>query len=282
MMKIIYPEREIFLYDDKITASIKEQQVTNIHDHVEYVPFVGSLIFVEGAEYPKKGFPTPESVWATNQIKIVFTEGVRLLCKPSFVISFLLTWNKINLIENILQSYNKISLKALRPYLLKDIYMIPTTRSINNIVLIFLTELGINQNIASDFAFFIAHIFEYDDAYRYRIQDIMTNTSSGSLKFNVRNELSFLVNLFRLREVDHFVATKFNRIISILSWLLLIPSVKKAFIKAIDGNIEGMHYDEADWYWVSQRNDFLFGGMTYEERFSKLTKVPKQLIVNHE
>ena len=278
--KVPYPDRRIFLYDDKVTSMVKEQHVTHRLDHIEYHPFIGSLIFIEGAEYPKKGFPTPEAVWAANQAKVVITEGMKVIYTPAFIIGFLFTWNKIKLIEKILVSYNLIAFRSLKPYLYKEIYMMPTCYTLNNLVLIFLTKIGIDQKIASDFSYLLAHIFEYDDAYRYRLQDIVSETTSDRLKHVSQMEIKRLMEIYLLRETGNSVQPRVKRIVNIITWALYIPKIKKAFQSMCDFPIERMALDEADRYWIGMRNDYNFEGLDYETRVSKLKKVPEQLIVN--
>jgi hypothetical protein len=121
----------------------------------------------------------------------------------------------------------------------------------------------------------VAHIFEYDDAYRYRIQDIATEVIPAALETNPKQEILRLFHIYSIRDTSPAVIIKFYRVVKLLCWALVIPKVKKAFIKAITGRTVGMRYDDADWYWVSMRDDYHFGGVDYETRSSQLKKRPQ-------
>jgi len=55
----------------------------------------------------------------------------------------------------------------------------------------------------------------------------------------------------------------------------------KPFMDAIkDVGIDNMRFDDSDIYWVSQRGDYKFFGLTYEERLEKYLKnksLPKRI-----
>ncbi len=277
-----YPPRELFLYDDKVQDMMKEQHITYFFERIEYVPFQGSLFYIQGADQPRKGFPTPDAIWAINQIKVVVTEAMKLTFTAPMITGLLLTRNKLKFIEKVIRSFNFVGNRVMRSYLYKEIFLTRAAYSFNNVVMVFMTSLGIKQEYASDFAYLFAHIVEYDDAYRFRLQDIVSGTTVEALKNNPRKELRRLADIFKAREHnDEYVIPKFERLIKVLLLLLIVPKVKKAFIASLI-YIDGIKYDESDRYWVSVRGDYDFFGETYEERFAKLINVPQQHIVNHE
>lgn len=274
--RVPYPDTRTLLKGngDRVETLMREEKHPMPIEKIEYVAFKGCLIYIEGATHPKKGFPTPEAIWAVNQVKVVFIELTKILTKPMFILGFLFTWNKKKLLESLVHSFLIIGNKALDPYLFKDIFLTPTAYKLNDIILVFLNKLGIRQGLASEFAYTFCHLIEYDDAYRYRIQDIASETSTGLIKENPRAEIKRLIKIFNEREISKYVREKFLRIANIMLWMLLIPRVKKAFVEAISGRIEGVYYDEADWYWVSLRSDYNFGGMTFSERVRRVTPPP--------
>lgn len=281
-LHVPYPDREIFLYDDKYTSTVKEQDTTFMLDHVEYVPFKGVLIYIKGATYPKKGFPTPESVWAINQAKVVLREAVALFTTRTFLIGFILTWNKKAFIERMIQSYTTIAMRSMKPYLLKGTYLCLTASAVGNTVIIFLTKLGFDQQVASELSLIVSHIFEYDDAYRYRLQDMATEMSVDILSTHRDFEIRYLMNLYREREGNAVVVKKVERVATLLRWALRLKGVQEALQEAVKFTVPSMRYDDADWYWVSMRGDYLFGGKTYEERYAALAVKPNQYEVIHE
>lgn len=257
------PDKRIFVKHGGLEAIKREQEYTFLLDKVEYVPFTGVQIYVVDGEYPKKGFPTPEAVFAINIVKTLTLELIR-------VAPFLILFGK----NIVLGSYNKIANRSLDGYRINEIYLCKAAYSIYLSVFAILKDLGVKERIALNFANNIAHIFEYDDAWRYRMQDMVTECSLVNLKEKPIEEIKRLLGIYFDRDGGTFIRIKIKRFVSMLSLLLLIPKFKKAFVDNI--NLVNAKFDQADWYWVSQRNDYLFGGITYEERVSQI-KEPKQV-----
>lgn len=245
---------------------IVNDAVTQILEKIEYKAMQGVFIHVKGGLHPKKGFPTPEAIWAINQVKILIREAIK------FPLLFVHNKNKL------LNSFNFIVNKGMSPYYLKEFYLCPTASAINWIGLIFLVRIGVNQTVASNTAKIFAHVFEYDDAYRYRIQDLANATSSEAMAENPRREIKKLMNILRERELyNQVVQPKFEIASKLLLIALLIPKYKKAFIEAIQGQIERMQPDKGDWYWMCMRGDYDFGGLSYAERHKLFTQYPEQI-----
>lgn len=281
-MQIPYPDRGIFLNEDKHTASVKEQVYTYMLDHFEYTPFKGVLTYIKGAQHPKKGFPTPEAVWAVNQVKVVMREALYLFNTKAFVVGFLFTFGKKSFVERVINSYITIADRSLKPYYFKEEYLCPTARGAGNTTLLFLVKMGFDQKVASDFSRIIAHVFEYDDAYRYRLQDIASALSDVTFKEDISFEIKRLLSIYRMRESNDIIYGKVRSLVKIVLMALKVKKVKETLCEAVLFGIHDMRYDEADLYWVAMRGDYLFNGLTYEERYEALEIKPQQYKVIHE
>lgn len=248
------PSKEAFVGNNKL---IDEEVITFVAEKIEYVPFQGILIHVKDALHPKKGFPTLEAVFSINQVKSIIMESLRYL--PILFLFF----SK----RTLLTTFNNLANKSITPHKIKEIYLCPAAYSTHLFVYTFLIKLDIPQPLALSVALNIAHIVEYDDAYRYRIQDIATEARIHDIKGSPRKELKRLLAIFSSRTTD-VVHLKIQRLITPLLYLLLIPKYDEAFTSAAS-HIKGMKYDEADWYWVCTRGDhYNFGGFTPEHRNS--------------
>ena len=245
----------------------REVCITYVKDKdEEYVPYKGILVYKGKSPHPAKGFPTVEAITAINIIKKLI-----LISRHHVIFTLFRDKNKL------LTSFNEVSMKALIPnigpqetHILQDIYLCPTAYNTKMALYIFLSILGIKQNIAMDTATIIAHIFEYDDAYRYRIQDLASSTNFAQLSRNPQKELLRLNELFKQRCTD-VLYVKVNWVLKPLLLLFILPKVRKAFISIIP-YIKGMQYDEDDLFWVHTRGDnYNFLGLTPEERHVKVT-----------
>lgn len=239
---------------------------------LEYVPYQGIILHIQGATYPKKGFPMPESVAAINIIKTII---LQLLKFPIF----LLLVNK----NKLLTTFNIVFDKAFSPYKLSPEYLCPTAYNFAKVVAEFLLSLGYNHPLSVSFGYNIAHVLEYDDAYRYRLQDILSESSHEALTQNTHQEIKRLIKILETRTPKgNDVANKIKRLLTPIQLLLLIPKYRKAFQKALTPTIlQGMQYDTADKYWASLKgDDYLFTGLPYEERTSGLA-IPQAVKVNY-
>lgn len=239
---------------------------------LEYVPYQGIILHIQGATFPKKGFPMPESVAAINIIKTI------LLQLTKFPI-FLLLVNK----NKLLNTFNTIFDKAFSPYKLSPEYLCPTAYNFAQVIANFLINLGYEYNLSFSFGYNLAHILEYDDAYRYRLQDILSETTYELITTNPIQEIKSLITILEQRTPKgNNVAKKIRKLLDPLLLLLSIPKYKKAFIEALTSSIFiGMQYDQADKYWAQLKgDDYLFTGKTYEERTRGL-EIPQAVKVNY-
>lgn len=264
MQNYFIPEidKRVFVSNGGVEGVKSEQKYTNVLETIEYVPFTGILVHVKGGAHPKKGYPTPEAVFAINIVKTLTLEMLKIL-------PFVAFFGK----NKFLQSYNKVANRALDGYRMTEVYLCKTAYSVFLTVFGILRDLGVNERIALNFANNVAHIFEYDDAWRYRFQDVMSECFFVNLKENPIMEIKRLQVIHSLRDTES-VNKKASKVIKMITILLLIPKFKRAFVNNV--NLVNAKFDAADWYWVSQRNDYLFGGIPYEDRVKGL-QLPLQV-----
>lgn len=215
----------------------------------------GVYIFYEGGEYPQKVLSTPNIIASINIIKAIFV-GI-LGIRPNA--------------ESILRAFNKIGMRILSEYFLKDEYRTLQTRELSNALYHFAFSLTSHELIASQFSKIVSHIVEYDNAYRLRFVDLASEIDSISLHDNPKKEIKRLLSLWTPREVQHKknMTNKIEVITSKLLWILSIPSVKKAFVYATGKtNFDNMKYDNIDRYWACLRKDYNFMGLSYEDRMA--------------
>lgn len=234
--------------------------------HFKLVEDLGALRYIDGALYPAKGIPTPEAVFAINQIKSLIKEGVKYL-------PFLIFADR----NKLLTSFNTLTNRFLNPYKVDHKYLCPTAFSMYTIIARFLVNIGIDEEIAENTAYNIAHIFEYDDAWRYRMQDIAHEANINNFYDNPSKELKRLTVLFCNRQdLEHrnVISDKVERLIKPLHWILLLPKYRNSFLNIII-HIKGMDYDESDEYWMKLRDDYNFFGKTTEERIAGMVIPPR-------
>ena len=221
--------------------------------------------WIEGAQYYQKGIATPETLSFVNIAKRLFVEITKNLSKWYFMPSLLLIGmlppkRHLLALQGILEGFNGVLDKVIGPYILKPKHMTESARELRIFIFNFLLAYGISERESKLTSDIISHFIEYDNAYRFRMQDLFTETSKELLMKQPIKEIKRLALLSQERD-SAGVSVKFQRVIKLASLILLIPRVRKAFKKALEISIfENLQFDECDEYWVSMRTDYDYFG----------------------
>ncbi len=242
-MKYEIPEPPKFLFEDQTTPEQKIIQENTRPLVIEKIDFSdGIKVFYQSIPHPKKGFPTPAATVAINRCKRVFMAALRVfpLRRPSI----------------LLGAYNHICYREI-PYM-KSEYMTPVARELKYFIYVFLIRLKFSEEQSQQFAKIMSHIFEYDPPYRYRLQDLLSDTTKEKLTRKPIREILFLLKRFHRREKYLEVKRKIKLFYPFI-FLLLIPKFRKAFQKAVkNSDFESFQFDEDDYFWVKERLDYDF------------------------
>jgi hypothetical protein len=247
----------IYLHEKDKEATIAGLSPKSKVSIVDYVSYENEIrTYYKGAEYPMKGLIRSEVMWSIDIVKALFIEVFKL--RPNVV--------------SILSSFNRIGNKIMGVYLLKDEYRMSGMKELDDIIYNFLFSYTSNDSISRQFSRIFSHLIEYDNAYRLRFVDIMSETDKAKLYKNPRKELKRLLLLMCSREVEHIqLKSKYKAVIFVLRAFLLLPKAKRAFRYAIEkSNIERMQYDDVDRYWACLRTDHNYMGLSSVERMKLL------------
>lgn len=130
---------------------------------------------------------------------------------------------------------------AIEPHILKPEYQQPITREVCKM---FPNKMGIT----------IAHVLEYDSAYRFFIQDLLSETTSQKLLNAPYSEVRRLIAINARRCADNPQARKKMRYTGhIFILLLCLPSFRRA-IRTCD--FSKLQTDADDRYWIEKRLDY--------------------------
>ena len=204
----------------------------------------GTLVYLKGHKYPHKGLPTPEAVHAVNIVKALSLEYVKC---PFF-------------------NYDKIAWKVMSQFILEHEYQTKATQTIRDMIALFLFKIGYEETKACRIADIISHIFEYDQAYRFRVQDLASETSVKALTSYPQKEIKRLLAINEKRDYN-VVSKKFKLVSKFIGFALWIPKYKRAFKETVRAvGIKGLQFDENDKYWANMKIDYNYFGQTYEQR----------------
>lgn len=232
----------------------------------------GLATWFQGHPFPRKTFiyagitePNNKAKRITLSLFLPFASiksGVK-----AFLNSYLFNYNR--LVDSIYYDCEQV------PYLHYQYYS-EFGKALWDFIYLFLRKLGITDSVAYKTGLQIVTMIEYDDAYRVRLQDLTNEITKDDLLRNPRKELLRILELYKQRdsfeennEAHHGV--RITKMAKMLSLLLYIPKVRKAFNFAIENiNFEWLKLDEWDYYWTLNRADYKCGGKDFEQRKAEM------------
>lgn len=236
---------------------------------ISLIPNNGVFLAIKGATFPLKCYPDAGVVFAVNLVKAYLMETLKLVGRWYFI-PFLLLINR----QRALESFVRFGMKAISPHLLKDYCLTDFSREFKKATKLFMDKMGFESTEfeTERFAVILANIMDYDNLYRLRVQDVLSETSKEKLLKRPILEINRLSKLIKQREakdcaVKVVIHYKFKIVVLALSFALLFPKVRWVFkevLKEID--FTKLQYDEIDLYWVCMRNDYLWLGLSEAER----------------
>lgn len=242
---------------------LNETQPIYLIEKIEAVEHKGILITYKNVPYVRKTFPTPEATYALNQVKRLLRE---LVTFPFIVLGVAFS-NKTKLCK----SFNVIFTKIAGPHVMKEEFMCRASFNVANFVHSVLISFGVDSDTAKETAFNLAQIIEYDDAYRYRMQDLLTELDIDLFTKSPSREVKRLWDIFEARSTDG-VPRKLQGFLYVFMAIAFLK--KKTFIENVNF-LKQATYDEDDRYWMCLRDDkYNYFGLTPLERHELYTERP--------
>lgn len=238
------------ILENTTPAIYRENTSLFLMERAEYTP-EGIRRYYRGAKYPQKGFPYPEAMTAANTAKRALMQMINI--------------NPLNFLfpKKIIATYVRTGDWVLHNYYRKDEMLSPAPRELKGFLTRFLHELHYDEVLGK----IIATIFEIDNMYRMRLEDIASETTKEALLARPFREVRRIMKIGASREETDSQRIRFNRFGTILSLTLLLPHVRKAFRRALEPcSFSNFQYDDADRYWVGTLGGYKFEGITWSER----------------
>ena len=233
-------------YDHNLLADIEENKNKEV-SIIDDVRLEGNKIVTEirGFDYPQKGFSDMETVVITAIYKKFIPLIVKSLRNQNWL-QRIITVSAIYFNQEVISKWFE-TLFSFGSYLLKEEFYQESTQELRRVL-----KKYFDINIVNA----ITLIFEYDNAYRYRAQDILPLIDKEKLKgyFLTRKEILRVFDIYL--EKDGECRVKMTEFKKILQVLLFIPQINKLARNIIkDLNMDKIKFDEADKYWVGIRKE---------------------------
>ncbi len=244
-----------------------------IFDHMEY-PENGQLAWFKDCPFPQKGHPFPAALYAIGFPKRVLVSFLKVFSHKDFIwmffpVIFYSKKKKAEIISRFLTAFVDSSYKIIEPFILAPERYSFFCRELRKLITSFLVDIGINNELADNFSEVFITLIEYDNAYRLRAEDILSETTKEKMTCNPRKEMLKLVDIMFKRSVEKTVPEKYKKLVNLLGILLYIPSYKKAFRKSMESvDFTKLQLDEADRYHVLLWGDYNYLGKPIQERIS--------------
>ena len=237
------------------------EAVTYMGREVREVEGEGIFTYYHGIDIPTVGvspfyqdFPT--AMAEVDKVKRVLREYL----KNPFIVFRL---------EKMLVGFNGFADKCLMQWYLDEKYWAPTTRQVYRFVFTFLYEIGIGLEISNKTAEIAANLFERDNAYSRRLNDLTSMTTKEAMIAHFPKEVKRLLAINAERENTGDVNGKFKNIYWLIRAAYLIPKYKRAIfngLKAVEW--EKWQLTESEIFHTLVWKDYNVQGRNYEERMA--------------
>lgn len=215
----------------------------------------GILVKLKGMEHYAKGHPFPEAIFNVNIAKRVTRNVFYILSKPFSL-------------ERWLDAYADLCLKAEQTYVLHVRYMSGFSQEIYLFITRFLQKLGISERVIERFCDAFVSQLDWDNAYRFRVQDPMSTSRKEDMQSHPRAELLRLGAVIRERDPSD-TGERMESLIRILSRVLWIPKYRRIFQECIEtSDYARFQMDDHDRYHTLLWGDYKFQGKTIDERIA--------------
>ena len=273
-----------------IIASMKEvpelpsEKPTDIQPltRVEF-PLEGVHTYMEGFEYPYKGFPFAEFVDKIDYIKKLqrgflsslyhsfkrrqWYQKVFLVCVP---------WIFTDLVDAYIESFHRlISRFKVKPTRYSD-----AIRELNRAFSVeWHGESDVEKERRLKARDIICMFLEFDNAYRFRFQDIIVELDKVNLKKNPGKEVARLLTLMQSRESTQEIRDTWTLVKTFLPWYLLLNRTLAGKITGVFDSLdlEKVKLDAGDKQFCEKRKDYTFG---YKLCHQQTTTSPKDSVAS--
>jgi hypothetical protein len=286
----LLPPKEMFEGAQKETVplhGIAAGQLTTPVYHVELPPGGGVLSYHVGDKYPVKGWPFKEAVYAIDTIKRAMINGAKLLTSSPLRyiagIALLLPRSLkrkmfhraaeefTNYTDVVFDRWGRILPMSdeqgtefgFQGVCWKPQYYCDMVRELRRVALLIAGDDPINHKLLD----VLSMILEFDDAYRYRLQDGFGEIDGSAMLKNPRAELTRVFKLMERRGIG--TGTKFAQFAKLIPFALRLKDVQNMVRRFFEeADLTKLSLDEVDWYRCLLWGGYDFKGIPDQERAS--------------
>ena len=259
---VISEKNEIFRRSKKIKEKVEDiyfnDPARQMVDRVAVGEDGAFRTYVQGDKEPIRFYPDGKTVWVIAHFKRFIPLIIQNLNSMGWIkkiMTALSLWWNLKVASEWLEYYLSTS-----DVLLKDDSYSQPVKEIRRVCGV----LKIDQNFLDA----ISLIVEFDSAYRYRVQDIISELNKENLIKNPKKEILRLLDIINSRE--RTFNPRWNQIKKIVKVGMYIPKFRKtivSFLKEI--NIDEIKFSKEDIYWTNKDFSYCYRGLTATERYNE-------------
>lgn len=244
----------------------------------EYIEGKGAFVWYYGVPFPSKTVAPIEAIYAINGVKRLLISTLRVISSreawiPMGSLILIGRRRRATLLNTACTYFNAMADVMVAPYYMDDGYYCGVVKEIRKFTETLLINLGVDEATGKKTAEIIGMLFEYDNAYRFRLHDVMNEANKEAFLTDFPKEIKRLLQLMAVRENLNEkrnwndVTNKFETGGKILKVLWYIPFLRKSLKRAIESmDFNNWKLDEADIYHTLLFSDYNVQGKTLDER----------------
>lgn len=258
--------------DFPITQTVP--QVTDdasIITHVEFIPEGGVFTYLQRYEKPFRGFPFNDTVQQIDEfkklIKIITQKFFATFKKSSLWAKFKL-FMSLDTMKSLGIGYLYAYHWQVRKHRLKPSMYCKSVRELHTILSNQSRDILYNDDLREAVRDCFCMFMEFDNAYRFRMQDILIEMDKTALLANPAKEIGRLLQLMADREVAEPGKTKMAEKWKMAKELICLflrfnQSIANDMAKILSRiDLKEIELTEEDRYYCEFRKDYNFGFMT--------------------
>lgn len=255
----VVPPSEVFEKGNPVALNSFDPTATE----VVMPPEGGMLVYLTGCKYPKKSFPFPRGVQSCDIAKRGIINSIRFVTGlPGNILRGNVLRSAFVLFGDFTDIIFTRKMDDDHDVYLQERFYCDMVREIYRVGMI----LAGDDVPSIQFVKCVSMILEFDDAYRYRLQDIMGEYDRMGMMNNPRKEVVRLLKIAQQRDSGGTVG-KFGSFIKIMPLLFLIPSFKNTVLRFFSlADVSKIKMDINDWYHTLVFNGYNFGGLNLQTR----------------
>lgn len=210
--------------------------------------------------FPSRCVATADAIYAMNHPKRLFFSVFRFFAEAGW------GWKKN--FNNILELFISQANLTMGPFYLKDGYYCPIARQVRAFTRAFLLSLGAYEEKADKVAEITACFMEYDNAYRYPVQDALAEADQYALIEDFPGEMARIARIISERmPKNQSQAEKFEKAVKVMRKAWWLPPVRNAIRKGIEAiDFSQCQWEEGEIYHTVWYDGYNVQGKNLEER----------------